>query len=240
MSYPIEICLDCDDKEQLASNIQKVLQAGVQRIELCSSMSEEGLTPDMESIVLARKLMKDSSGLLVMIRPRAGDFAYDESEVSLMLEQIRKAALAGADGVVLGILNKDQSAIETRVMERVMMLCRTLALQVTFHRAFDALNDSETALQQLIALGVNRVLTSGTCWGKVSTALHGQETLLALARLAKLDIEIVIAGGINPQDARTIGSSMENLNSKVSFHAYSSVLNKGAIDSGIVKALVSD
>jgi len=234
----LEVCISSDDLVQMAANIDKVYQAGAHRIELCSSMELDGLTPSIDAVILARQAFKNRSGLLVMIRPRAGDFYYDENEIEVMIKQIQQVAAAGADGVVLAALNKQNTAVAMSTMKRLMSLCQQLNLQVSFHRAFDAIPNREQALKQLIELNIDRVLTSGTVWGESSSALSGINSLVNIIRLAKNEIEVVIAGSINPLSARTILDAIAQLDAKISFHSYSSVLNHGEINQYTVKALL--
>ncbi len=234
----LEVCISSDNLAQMTANIESVYQAGAQRIELCSVMAQDGLTPELDAVVLARKAFKDRRGLMVMIRPRAGDFHYDESDICLMLRQIKQVADAGADGVVLGALNKSNSAIAISTMKRLMSLCQRLNLEVGFHRAFDAVTDRKLALGQLIKLKIDRVLTSGTKWGDSTSALSGIRTLVNIITLAQQHIEVVIAGSVNPLNARTIFDNVIQLNAKLSFHSYSSVLTNGEINQDTVKALL--
>lgn len=239
MNQAVEICIDCDDKMQLQKNIEKVYQAGAQRVELCSVMSEDGLTPDLDSIKIARKAFADRRGVLVMIRPRAGDFYYQQQDIFVMLDQIKVAAAAGADGVVFGVLKKQCSNLHFPAMKLLVKRCQDLNLQVTCHRAFDAVADREQALKQLIELGVDRVLTSGTSWHESSSALNGVQTLVDTMRKAKSKIEIVIAGGVNPDNGKKIFDIVKNDPGKYSFHAFSSVLEQGEINTSTVKQLVA-
>lgn len=234
----LEVCISSDNLVKMADNISKAYQAGAQRIELCGAMEQDGLTPEIDAVKLARHAFNERAGLLVMIRPRAGDFHYSESDVCLMLQQIQQVADAGVDGVVFGALDKENSSIDMRTMERFMSLSKRLNLQVGFHRAFDAITDREFAINQLKQLNVDRVLTSGSVWGESTSALSGINTLVKLIGLAKQDIEIVIAGSINPLNARTIFDHITQLNTLVSFHSYSSVLTNGEINQDTVKALL--
>lgn len=234
----VEICIDSDNKTHLVDNITKVYQVGAQRIELCSAMSEDGLTPCFESINLARQVFK-RSGLMVMIRPRAGGFCYNTQEIDLMVEQIKAVAELGADGVVFGVLADDGMSFNLDAMQQLVMISRTLDLEVGIHRAFDAVRDKKATLFQLISLGVDRVLTSGTPWGSSSSATAGMENLLSFAKLAGRNIELVIAGGISPKNAGVILAGFNDTQTTVSLHAYSSVLNERVIDYERVQALIN-
>lgn len=234
----LEVCISSDDPALMAANIRKVYQAGAQRIELCSAMEADGLTPKLDAVILARQAFKNRAGLMVMIRPRAGNFHYDESEICLMLKQIEQVADAGANGVVFGALNEQNSAIDMNTMKRLMFLCQRLHLQVGFHRAFDAITNRKLALKQLIQLSVDRVLTSGTAWGESASALSSIKTLVNIISSVKTEIEVVIAGSINPKNARTIFDNITQPDTLISFHSYSSVLTNGEINQDTVKALL--
>jgi len=236
---PVEICLDSDDKQRLAENVSKVFQAGAARIELCSAMAEDGLTPDIEAVAIARRAFAKRRGLIVMIRPRGGDFVYNNDEVTLMLKQIEQVAHEGADGVVFGALTSESQTLDLPVLGRLIKASQQLNLQVGIHRAFDAVDDRQLAITQLIALGVDRVLTSGTPWGSSLNALLGVNTLLDLAVLANKQIEIVIAGGITERNAKKILAQLTHVPSLLSLHAYSSVLVNNHIASKSVASLVN-
>jgi len=235
----VEICLASDDEVCLASNVAKVYQAGAERIELCSAMSEHGLTPTIAAISIARKEFADRPGLMVMIRPRAGDFCYNTQEIALMRQQINQAAKAGADGVVFGALTSDGTSLDLVVCKQLIDVAQNLKLEVGIHRAFDAVIDSQQALAQLITLGVERVLSSGTPWGENSTALVGLPRLLKLVTLAQQKIEIVIAGSVTPENAKKLLNGFDKIESRVSLHAYSSVLQGEHIDTASIDALIN-
>ncbi len=235
----IEICLCSDDKQLLAENVAKVYQAGAARIELCSAMALDGLTPDLEAVAIARRVFGQRAGLIVMIRPRAGDFVYSESEVLLMLQQIEQVAHAGADGVVFGALTSSSQSFDLVVLQRLITASRQHNLQIGIHRAFDAVLDRSLATEQLLALGIDRVLTSGTPWGSNLNAASGIPALSALISALNKTIEIVIAGGISTGNAKTILEQLPESSSLLSLHAYSSVLVNHCINSDSVAEMVN-
>ena len=106
-----------------------------------------------------------------MIRPRAGDFSYSLGEQKQILQNIQEAKNAGADGIVFGALKDNKIDIE--LTEKITNLAKSLGLSTTFHRAFDAIENREKALDNLIDLSVDRVLTSGTPWGSKQGAFEG-------------------------------------------------------------------
>ena len=129
---------------------------GATRIELCANPNEGGTTPSYGMIKEARKAT--NLQLFPIIRPRGGDFLYNEQEFDIMLNDIEISKQLGADGVVVGILNSDGEIDMERCTK---LLAAADGMDVTFHRAFDRTNDPFKALEQIIALGCKRILTSG-------------------------------------------------------------------------------
>jgi copper homeostasis protein len=164
---------------------------GADRVELCANLLEGGTTPSAGSILSARRNLR--IGLQVMIRPRGGDFCYSATEFEIMKTDIEFARKAGADGIVLGLLKENGSVDETRTRE-LTELARPL--NVTFHRAFDMARDPWEALETLIGIGVDRVLTSG----QESSVLEGLDLIAGLARAAGDRIIIMPGGGINERN----------------------------------------
>jgi copper homeostasis protein len=165
---------------------------GADRIELCSALSEGGLTP---SHGLVRAAVT-ASGLPVhvLIRPRGGDFFYSESEYDLMAEDILHAKALGAAGVVLGILDAEGRVDLLRTRSLVQL---AHPLPVTFHRAFDATPSLPQALEDVIQAGCTRVLTSG---GE-DDVVAGVPTLAALIEQTKGRIDVAVGGGLRLQNA---------------------------------------
>ncbi|XP_061857719.1 copper homeostasis protein cutC homolog isoform X2 [Colius striatus] len=135
--------------------------------------------------------------VFVMIRPRGGDFLYSDREVEVMKADIRLAKLHGADGLVFGALTED-GRIDTELCTALLAVCRPLP--VTFHRAFDMVHDPLVALETLISLGFERVLTSGCD----SSALEGLSLIKRLAEQAKGRIVVVPGGGITERNLQRI------------------------------------
>jgi copper homeostasis protein len=168
---------------------------GAHRVELFSSPMGGGVTPSEGAIAIARdKLTID---LHILVRPRAGDFLYSDEEIQLMLWDISAAKRLGANGVVFGVVNQDGSVDVERARE---LVAASRPMAVTFHRAFDACKDLSLALNDLIACGVDRVLTSG---GERS-AMDGIKTIADLARIGGDRIIVMAAGGIRPENVRSI------------------------------------
>ncbi|WP_374950865.1 copper homeostasis protein CutC [Mucilaginibacter sp.] len=178
--------------EVCANSVTSAIAAqdgGASRVELCENLAEGGTTPSYGQILLARKYLHIK--LFVLIRPRRGDFLYTDLEFELMQADIRNCIEAGCDGVVIGMLNSDGSIDKTRCTELVRM-AKQFGLQVTFHRAFDMCADLYKALEDIIEMGCDRILTSG---GK-STAMEGANVLMHLVEKAAGRIAIMPGSGI--------------------------------------------
>lgn len=182
MNYTFEICANS------AESCVAAQQGGAHRVELCASMPEGGTTPSWGEIRLARKLI--DIRLHVIIRPRGGDFLYSPLEVDIMEEDIRMAREAGADGVVFGCLTPD-GELDMPVMQRLMKAAE--GMSVTFHRAFDYVARPAEVLEQLVELGVDRILTSG----QQPSASQGAELLAQLVKQAAGRIIIMPGCGVN-------------------------------------------
>lgn len=182
----LEACVDSVEGALAAQ------QAGADRVELCAGLVEGGLTPSAAAIELARRHL--AIALHVLVRPRGGDFCYSDLEFAVMRRDIEVAKSLGADGIVLGVLRPD-ATVDVGKTEALIQLARPLS--VTFHRAFDMTTDPFAALDTLVALGVDRVLTSG----QETTALEGAARIADLVRHAAGRITIMAGGGI---DERTV------------------------------------
>ena len=177
----VEACVDSVESARAAE------AGGAGRVELSENLYEGGTTPSPGLIALARERLRIP--VHVLVRPRGGDFIYDDDEVRVMLGDIAFAKAVGVDGVVLGALFPDGS-VDDRSTRVLVEAARPLS--VTFHRAFDLVRDPFEALDTLMALGVDRVLTSGGA----ATAADGLETLAALAWRSEGRCTITAAGGI--------------------------------------------
>lgn len=188
-----EICVDS------VAGVRAARDAGAHRVELCANLLEGGTTPSLGIIRRAR--MVTGIGLHVIIRPRGGDFLYDDDEFAAMAVDIAAARAEGADGVVFGLLAQDGTVDRDRTA-RLIEAARPLA--VTFHRAFDMARDPLAALETLIDLGVERVLTSG----QEATALEGLPLIADLVARAAGRILVMPGGGITPGNvARVVAGS---------------------------------
>jgi copper homeostasis protein len=160
---------------------------GAGRIELCADLLEEGVTPSSGMLRAVRSRVQ--LPVHVLIRPRAGDFVYDDGEIEAMLLDIREARRSGADGVVLGALTRE-GTVDLHVTARLAEAARPLA--VTFHRAVDQTADLGAAVATLVELGIERVLTSGG----TETAEQGIPALASLVGRFGASITILAGGRI--------------------------------------------
>ncbi len=185
----LEVC--CGDIESvLAANA-----GGAGRIELCSALSDGGVTPSAGLIM--RAVEASDIPVNVLIRPRGGDFLYNADEVAIMIDDINMARSLDAHGVVIGALTSD-GLIDLDTVARLKEAAG--GMSVTFHRAFDLCRNASDALNELIHLGCDRVLTSG----QRQTAIEGIDTLRQLREQAQGKIMILAGAGINADSARTI------------------------------------
>jgi copper homeostasis protein len=162
-------------------------QAGADRIELCDNPGEGGTTPSYGFIKTARENLQIN--LYPIIRPRGGDFLYSDAEFEVMKTDVQICKDLGCDGVVIGMLNKDGTVDKKRCKELVGL---AYPLGVTFHRAFDRVKDASQALEDVIEIGCERILTSGL----QPTALEGAETIAALIKQADERIIIMPGSGV--------------------------------------------
>jgi len=186
--------------EVCANSVVSALAAqegGAIRVELCENLSEGGTTPSYGQIALARKLL--SIKLYVLIRPRGGDFLYSDVEFDIMKADVKHCIETGCDGIVIGILNADGSIDKKRCRQLVGM-AKNKGLGVTFHRAIDMCADMSQALEDIIELGCERILTSG---GK-STAVEGVNTIAHLIEKANGRISIMPGAGVNEKTVADI------------------------------------
>jgi len=162
---------------------------GAIRVELCDNLHRGGTTPSHGHITVARKALHIK--LYILIRPRSGDFLYTQPEFEIMLSDVRHAIESGCDGIVTGILNKD-GTVDMERNSQLINMARQHGLAATFHRAFDFCVNQERALEEIIGMGFERILTSG---GK-STAMEGASIIRNLVKQANGRILIMPGGGI--------------------------------------------
>jgi copper homeostasis protein len=181
--------------ELCAETLEACLTAapgGANRIELCSHLELEGLTPEDDLILNA--VARSELPVHAMLRPRAGDFCYSTSECEQICEDLRRVKNMGIAGVVFGFLHQDNT-VDT---ERTRLLVELASpLQTTFHRAFDATPNLSEALESVIACGCDRVLTSGGA----PDVLTGADALAALVSQAGGRIAVAVGGGLRLANA---------------------------------------
>jgi copper homeostasis protein len=170
-------------------------EGGADRVELCDNLGEGGTTPSYGTLAIARERLRIP--LFVLIRPRAGDFCYDASEVEVMLRDIEGCVKLGCDGVVIGALDT-QGDVDEAICRELIAAAGPLA--VTFHRAFDAARDQVRALDTIIRLGCERVLTSG---GEAD-ALTGAERIAGFVKQAGSRLRVMAGAGIDASNIREV------------------------------------
>ncbi|KAL5021474.1 hypothetical protein ScPMuIL_000629 [Solemya velum] len=185
----MEVCVD-----SVASAIN-AQNGGAVRIELCSNLMEGGTTPSIGMLQVIKQAV--SVPVFVMIRPRGGDFLYNEVEFEVMKQDLLASKSLGADGFVFGILNRDGTVDAFRCKELIEL---ARPLPVTFHRAIDVCCDIDKALDCIISLRCERVLTSG---GDTS-ALEGLPVIKQMIDRVKGRIIIMPGGGINERNLERI------------------------------------
>ncbi len=188
--YQFEVC---------ANSVESCLAAqtgGANRVELCAGIPEGGTTPSYGEISMAREIL-DTTRLHVIIRPRGGDFLYSPIEVKTMLKDIEIDRKLGVDGVVFGCLTAN-GEIDSTAMQELMLASQ--GLSVTFHRAFDVCCNPKEALEQIIELGCNRILTSG----QQATAEQGIPLLKELQEQAAGRIILLAGCGVNENNIARI------------------------------------
>ncbi len=191
----LEICVET------AAGALAALRAGADRVELCCALAEGGVTPSVGAIEAAIRAVTAHDGSLpdvrVLVRPRGGDFVYDALEFDAMRRDIDLARTSGARGVVLGLLTPTGEVDLARTAE---LVSRARPLHVTFHRAFDMTRDRPNALEALVGLGIDAVLTSG---GHTSV-LDGLDAVRELVDVAAGRIEIIAGGGVRAESVAQV------------------------------------
>lgn len=184
----LEIC--CDGLE----SARAAYQAGSRRIELCTALEVGGLTPSLATIRLIKSEMPDML-IMAMLRPRAGGFYYSDGVYQQILEEAKDLLDTEVDGLVFGFLTKDFQ-IDCERTKTLVELCHAKGAQAIFHRAFDNCLNIDEGIKQLIACGVDRVLTSG----QAPTAPEGANKLRYLQDKYGQQIEILAGAGITTEN----------------------------------------
>lgn len=184
--------------EIVAQSLEDALaaeRAGADRLELVSALSLGGLTPSIGT--MASIASHAALPVVAMLRPRSGGFAYSASEIDTMVRDAEYLLQAGAKGLVFGVLDA-QGHIDQAANRRLLEAAGNA--ETVFHRAFDVLQDPEEGVDILVDLGFTRILTSG---GQ-ETALEGAETIRRVIAKAAGRIEILVAGGVRPNNAQKV------------------------------------
>lgn len=213
-NYQFEIC---------ANSVESCLAAqigGANRVELCAGIPEGGTTPSYGDIIVAREVLRKAK-LHVIIRPRGGDFLYTPLEQRIMLKDIDNARQLEADGVVFGCLTAEGD-VDIPLMKQLMEVAQ--GMSVTFHRAFDVCRNPQKALEDIIDLGCDRILTSG----QMPTADEGIPLLKELQQQAAGRIILLAGCGVNENNITRIAletgihefhfSARENIKSGMTYH----------------------
>ena len=213
----LEVC--CGD----LLSVRAAKEGGAHRIELCTALDADCLTPSAE---MMKSAISMGIPVQVLIRPREGDFVYNEKEVECMLSDIRLAKQIGANGVVIGALKSDGSIDEETVRR---LVSEAEGLSITFHRAFDVCSDPLKALEQIIALGCHRLLTSG----QAPTAEQGIPLIKKLVELSAGRLIIMPGAGVSPVNAPRI------LSETGAHEIHGSLRRNGYTDPELVRAVVT-
>lgn len=185
----LEICVDSVESA-IAAEV-----GGAQRVELCSALSEGGLTPSAGLMRAVRSRI--GIGIFAMIRPRGGDFYYSDDEFAIMRDDIACAKDLGMSGVVLGLLTAEARVDVERTAELVAL---AHPMQVTFHRALDMARDLDAALEDVVRTGAHRVLTSGGA----QNAMLGSKRAGDLVEIARGRIGVMVCGNVRPENVQQI------------------------------------
>lgn len=186
----LEVC--CPDLQ----SVKAAVEAGARRIELCQDLACGGLSPSIEMIRDALALCTGKTSVHVLFRPRSGDFVYNEDELRLVCSQI--ASCPPVAGIVIGALTKE-GEVDIAACKRMIESASNIP-NITFHRAFEYCKDPLRALEDIISLGCNRLLTSG----QAPSAIEGTALLKQLVQKAEGRIIIMAGAGVNSKNVLTL------------------------------------
>lgn len=192
MKYVIEIATTDFETTRAA------VEGGADRIELCSALSEGGITPSFGLLKKCREAF--DLPIFPILRPRSGDFLYSSATFDIMREDVQLFKALGFDGVVLGLLNSDGSIDVSRCSRLVEA---AFPMEVTFHRAFDRCKNPQEALEQIISMGCQRVLTSG----QQPTAVQGSSLISELIQQAGNRITIMPGSGVRKENIAALAQN---------------------------------
>jgi len=187
--YKLEICANSTYSAKQAQ------LGGASRVELCQNLENGGTTPSYGQIKLTREAL--SIGVHVLIRPRSGDFLYTQQEINEIAQDIVFCKSVGCDGVVIGVLTPGGDVDKIKMQELVDL---AKPMKVVFHRAFDRCANPFQALEDIIALGCDRILTSG----QQNSAFEGKKLLKSLIEKSQGRIEIMPGAGVDENNLHEI------------------------------------
>lgn len=220
----LEVCVDSLESAIIAS------ENGADRLEICSCLVLGGLTPTYGLVKLVKERVKIP--IHILIRPRQGDFVYNEEEVQTMIQNIKMFRDLGVNGIVIGALNQENS-LDGDTLKRLIEVSGDLHL--TFHRAFDQVKEPHEIVQQLINYGFKTILTSGL----KATALDGQKEIIDLFKSYGNKICIMPGSGININTFPILKKNLSNLkwyhlsSKKLKLNSKSNLINVGSSNSQI-------
>ncbi len=174
---------------------RSAVEGGADRIELCANLAEGGTTPPYGVIKKCREAF--DMELYPIIRPRGGDFLYSKDEFEIMLHDVRLCKELGCEGIVVGLLNMDGTI---DIIRTTQLIEAVYPMGVTFHRAFDRCKDPFEALEQLIDIGCERILTSG----QKPSVVDGVELVAALNKIADDRIVIMPGSGVRKENIKML------------------------------------
>ena len=178
----LECCVDSLESAIAAD------RGGAERLELCGNLMIGGTTPDINLFYRVKNAVK--AKVNVLLRPRFGDFCYSDAEFSILEDDVKMFAEAGADGIVIGVLKVDGTIDEERMK---ILIAAAKGLPITFHRAFDVTKDAFQALETCKKLGISTILTSG----QQNSAIEGFDLLKKLVEAAGNEIDIMVGSGVS-------------------------------------------
>ena len=171
------------------------VEGGADRVELCANLNEGGTTPSYGTISQCRE--KFDVLLYPIIRPRGGDFLYTDDEYEIMLHDVKLCKQSGCDGIVIGLLNQDGTI---DIKKTAALVDIAYPMGVTFHRAFDRCRNAFEALEQLVQIGCERILTSG----QQPTVNEGMELIAELNKIADHRIVIMPGSGVRKENIKLL------------------------------------
>lgn len=257
---PLELCLATDDPSRLQHNVQLAASLGVSRLELCADMAQDGLTPALAAVELARRHWGDQPGVMAMLRPRGGDFCYRPAEINQLLTMLPLLAAAGADAVVTGVLQRDASGQlqpHWQALADLSAAAQSAGLTFCLHRAIDACSDPLTSWQQLTRgpVAPARLLSSGCHWHSAKPGSSSGSAAVdgAVAGIQRLQqqlqlggAELVVAGKVSAANLHWLRQQLQAVplpavspHGGCSFHLYSAVLRDGWVDPALLSAVLA-